>query len=80
MKLQALQLPFATIPTIAFTSSKRIMGDFANGFTNKVISIVLSVVVIGINIFFVISRVQEAHLSSTWMSLVGKYHKRIDNS
>lgn len=56
------------------------MGDFANGFTNKVISIVLSVVVIGINIFFVISRVQEAHLSSTWMSLVGKYHKRIDNS
>lgn len=68
---QALQLPFATIPTIAFTSSTRIMGDFANGFVNKVISIVLSVVVIGINIYFVTNTVMEAHLSSGWMTLIG---------
>lgn len=47
------------------------MGDFANGFANKVISIVLSVVVIGINIYFVTNLVMEAHLSSGWMTLIG---------
>lgn len=29
--VMTLQLPFATLPTIAFTSNPRIMGDFANG-------------------------------------------------
>lgn len=29
--VMALQLPFATIPTIAFTSNVAIMGDFVNG-------------------------------------------------
>lgn len=29
--VMSLQLPFAAIPTIAFTSSPRIMGEFANG-------------------------------------------------
>lgn len=28
--VMSLQLPFAVIPTIAFTSNKRIMGEFAN--------------------------------------------------
>lgn len=29
--VMSLQLPFATIPTIAFTSNPHIMGDFVNG-------------------------------------------------
>lgn len=29
--IMSLQLPFATLPTIAFTSSAQIMGDFRNG-------------------------------------------------
>lgn len=29
--IMALQLPFATIPTIAFTSNVFIMGEFVNG-------------------------------------------------
>lgn len=29
--IMSLQLPFAVIPTIAFTSNKKIMGEFANG-------------------------------------------------
>lgn len=48
------------------------MGEFVNGFANKVVAILLSVVVIGINIFFVITRVQEAELSGGWISLIGK--------
>jgi natural resistance-associated macrophage protein 2 len=70
--VMALQLPFATIPCIAFSSSKSIMGEFANGWKNQVVSILLSVVVIGINIFFVISRVQSANLSAGLIALVGE--------
>ena len=29
--VMSLQLPFATIPTIAFTSNPQIMGEFVNG-------------------------------------------------
>lgn len=29
--LMSLQLPFALIPAIAFTSNPKIMGEFANG-------------------------------------------------
>lgn len=68
---QALQLPFATIPTIAFSSSVAIMGDFANGFGNRLTSILLSFVVISLNLFFVVSQVQEADLSSGWISFIG---------
>ncbi|XP_076183773.1 solute carrier family member malvolio isoform X2 [Ptiloglossa arizonensis] len=57
--IMTLQLPFATLPTIAFTSSSQIMGEFRNGMANKIISTTLSVVVISINIYFVINTVQE---------------------
>lgn len=70
--VMALQLPFATIPTIAFSSSKVIMGDFVNGWKNIIVSILLSAVVIGINIFFVGSQLQEASLSGWWIGLVGR--------
>lgn len=33
--IMSLQLPFATIPTIAFTSNPLIMGEFANGWYKK---------------------------------------------
>ncbi|CRL01680.1 CLUMA_CG014899, isoform A [Clunio marinus] len=68
--VMALQLPFATIPTIAFSSSKAIMGEFANGFVNRFIAILLSVIVIGINIFFVINQVNQANLSAGWITFV----------
>ncbi|XP_018399666.1 PREDICTED: protein Malvolio [Cyphomyrmex costatus] len=55
----SLQLPFATLPTIAFTSSAQIMGEFRNGILNKIVATALSVLVITINIYFVIQTVQE---------------------
>jgi len=70
----ALQLPFATIPTIAFSSSPEIMGEFVNGVPNIVISILLSIVVIAINLFFIASRVHVHELSWMWITLVGEYH------
>ncbi|CAK9834164.1 Protein Malvolio [Anthophora retusa] len=57
--IMTLQLPFATLPTIAFTSSSQIMGEFRNGIANKIIATILSAVVISINIYFVINTVQE---------------------
>ena len=51
--LMALMLPFALIPTIAFSSNPQLMHQFASGTPSKVFSLVLSLLVIGINIFFV---------------------------
>lgn len=58
--LMSLQLPFALLPTLTFTSSSRVMGDFANGRTVKTISTIVSIVIIAINIYFVINTVIEA--------------------
>ncbi|XP_015610258.1 protein Malvolio isoform X2 [Cephus cinctus] len=57
--VMSLQLPFATLPTIAFTSSPQIMGEFKNGLGNKIVATALSVLVISINIYFVINTVKE---------------------
>ncbi|XP_076292871.1 solute carrier family member malvolio isoform X4 [Lasioglossum baleicum] len=57
--IMTLQLPFATLPTIAFTSSSQIMGEFRNGITNKIVATALSALVIAINIYFVINTVQD---------------------
>lgn len=71
--VMALQLPFATIPTIAFSSSALIMGKFVNGRTNRVIAVALSAVVIGINLFFVVNLVQELELAVGYIALVGEF-------
>jgi len=65
--VMSLQLPFATIPTIAFTSNPQIMGEFVNGATNTVIATLLSVVVISINTYFVVATVNKLHLG--WFAL-----------
>ncbi|XP_015372224.1 PREDICTED: protein Malvolio [Diuraphis noxia] len=52
--VMSLQLPFATLPVIAFTSNPRIMGEFTNGLGNILITIILSAIIISINIYFVI--------------------------
>ncbi|CAG9861190.1 unnamed protein product [Phyllotreta striolata] len=66
--IMSLQLPFATIPTIAFTSNPQIMGEFVNGLGNKIASILLSIAVIAINTYFVIDLVSSWGL--TWFYLV----------
>jgi len=65
--VMSLQLPFALLPTLTFTSSPKIMGEFANGIFNKVILTLLSVVIVGINLFFVGSTVSTALPHSWWI-------------
>ncbi len=55
--LMSLQLPFALLPALTFTSSSIVMGEFANGFVNKLVASVLAVSVISINLFFVFNYV-----------------------
>lgn len=51
--LMSLQLPFALIPILTFTSSETIMGDFKNGRFMTIFTGLLAMVVIGINLFFI---------------------------
>ncbi|KAL1490533.1 hypothetical protein ABEB36_013209 [Hypothenemus hampei] len=61
--VMSLQLPFALIPTIAFTSNPKIMGKFVNGLLYKISSICLAVLIVAINIFFVVMEVREQDLN-----------------
>ncbi|XP_078321289.1 natural resistance-associated macrophage protein 2-like isoform X1 [Crassostrea virginica] len=51
--LMSMQLPFALIPILTFTSSESIMGDFKNGRFMSIFTALLAVLVIGINLFFI---------------------------
>lgn len=49
------------------------MGEFANGFVNKLIAILLSIFLIGINLYFVGQQVMNAHLSIEMIALIGNF-------
>ncbi|CAG5982310.1 natural resistance-associated macrophage protein 2 isoform 2-T4 [Menidia menidia] len=52
--LQSMQLPFALIPILTFTSLRTIMDDFANGLFWKISGSIVILVVCAINMYFVI--------------------------
>lgn len=51
--LQSLQLPFALIPVLTFTSLRPVMNDFANGLGWKIAGGVLILIICSINMYFV---------------------------
>ncbi|KAM9229574.1 natural resistance-associated macrophage protein 2 isoform 2-T2 [Dugong dugon] len=57
--LQSLQLPFALIPILTFTSLRPVMSDFANGIGWRIAGGILVVIVCSINMYFVVVYVQE---------------------
>uniref|UniRef100_A0A6M2DXH6 Putative mn2+ and fe2+ transporter of the nramp family n=1 Tax=Xenopsylla cheopis TaxID=163159 RepID=A0A6M2DXH6_XENCH len=68
--VMSLQLPFATLPTIAFTSNAAIMGEFVNGAANSIVAILLSVLVIAINIYFVVDQVNHGDMTAGYLALI----------
>ncbi|KAL7632565.1 UNVERIFIED_CONTAM: hypothetical protein RMT77_017132 [Armadillidium vulgare] len=68
--VMSLQLPFALIPTITFTCSAAIMGDFVNGVVTKIISLLVTIVVIGINLAFVIASLVDIITGDWWQWLL----------
>lgn len=67
--LMSLMLPFALIPTIAFSSNQRIMGEFASGIVSKIFALALSLLVIIINIYFVFQYVASLGFNSWYFIL-----------
>lgn len=49
----SLQLPFAVVPLVLFTSDKRKMGEFANRTWVKVVAWISTAVILALNIFLV---------------------------
>ncbi|XP_050388350.1 natural resistance-associated macrophage protein 2 [Patella vulgata] len=67
--LMSLQLPFALLPILTFTSAKGIMAEFVNGRAMKIMTSLLAVVVIAINLFFVSAYLKN--LPSNWGAYIG---------
>ncbi|XP_039275344.1 protein Malvolio isoform X2 [Nilaparvata lugens] len=67
--VMSLQLPFAAIPTVAFTSDPRIMGEFANGRLMRTLALSCMFGVLGINATFLLFQV--ADLIDNWLIQIG---------
>uniref|UniRef100_A0A8D0GN15 Solute carrier family 11 member 2 n=1 Tax=Sphenodon punctatus TaxID=8508 RepID=A0A8D0GN15_SPHPU len=52
--LMSLQLPFALIPVLTFTSLRPVMNDFANGLGWKIAGGILVLIICSINMYFVV--------------------------
>ncbi|WLV25971.1 Nramp family divalent metal transporter [Aciduricibacillus chroicocephali] len=57
----SLQLPFAVVPLVLFTSSKKKMGQFANKIPAQIIAWLITAVIIMLNIFLVAYIVVTGH-------------------
>ncbi|XP_060244591.1 natural resistance-associated macrophage protein 2 isoform X3 [Meriones unguiculatus] len=57
--LQSLQLPFALIPILTFTSLRPVMSEFSNGIGWRIAGGILVLIVCSINMYFVVVYVQE---------------------
>lgn len=69
--LQSLQLPFALLPVLHFTNSRRIMGIFANKTHWKVVYWVVAAALVGLNLYFVIDFIYIDENSPVYGSDVG---------
>ncbi|XP_078083894.1 natural resistance-associated macrophage protein 1-like [Mustelus asterias] len=62
--LQSILLPFALIPILTFTSLKSLMGQFSNGIIGKIIGVFITLLILGVNAYFVVDFVD--HLSRVY--------------
>lgn len=69
--LQSLQLPFALIPILTFTSLPSVMDEFSNGLFFRVGGGLLIVLVCAINMYFVVIYVAALH--SVWLYVLAAF-------
>ncbi len=50
----SLQLPFAVIPLVMFTSDRRLMGEFANPLWLKILAWLITILIVGLNIWLLL--------------------------
>ncbi len=53
----SIALPFAVIPLVIFTSSKKLMGEFANNMATKILSWIATIVLILLNIYLILQTI-----------------------
>ncbi|OTF75884.1 hypothetical protein BLA29_011927 [Euroglyphus maynei] len=70
--LMVIQLPFAVLPTLTFSSSRLVMGKFANNLFNFIIATALSIVVIFVNIYFALQLIIDK--SGQYAYIIYPYH------
>jgi manganese transport protein len=63
----SMQLPFAVIPLIHFTSSRKRMGEFASGRTIRVVAWTVATIIVGLNIRLVWGTVGD------WLEIAGPW-------
>uniref|UniRef100_A0A8C9X1J6 Solute carrier family 11 member 2 n=1 Tax=Sander lucioperca TaxID=283035 RepID=A0A8C9X1J6_SANLU len=69
--LQSMQLPFALIPILTFTSLPSLMNEFANGLVFKIGGGLVILIVCAINMYFVVVYVTE--LDSVWLYVLAAF-------
>ncbi|KAF6715131.1 Natural resistance-associated macrophage protein 2 [Oryzias melastigma] len=69
--LQSMQLPFALIPILTFTSLPSLMSEFANGLVFKIGGGVVILIVCVINMYFVV--VYVTALNSVWLYVLAAF-------
>ncbi|XP_067833401.1 natural resistance-associated macrophage protein 1-like [Heptranchias perlo] len=66
--LQSILLPFALIPILTFTSLKTLMHQFTNGIFGKLVGVLITLVVMAVNAYFVVDFVE--HLGSVYLYIL----------
>nr|XP_033485556.1 natural resistance-associated macrophage protein 2-like [Epinephelus lanceolatus] len=69
--LQSMQLPFALIPILTFTSLPSLMNEFANGLVFKIGGGIVILIVCAINMYFVVVYVTD--LNSVWLYVLAAF-------
>ncbi|XP_030589360.1 natural resistance-associated macrophage protein 2-like [Archocentrus centrarchus] len=69
--LQSMQLPFALIPILTFTSLPSLMNEFANGLAFKIGGGLVILIVCAINTYFVV--VYVSTLGSVWLYVLAAF-------
>jgi len=62
---QSIKLPFALLPVLHFTSSKVLMGAFANGAKTKILGWAIAITVCAINLYLVFQNLEGMDLHLT---------------
>src|SRR4051794_25168416 len=67
----SLQLPFAVIPLVQFTSDRRRMGDFANRLWVRILAWIAAALIVGLNVRLVYTEIQNwIHHAPRYQTLI----------